>query len=203
MTIPQDAVSSAPNTGYEPGKNNTALQSHVAFFDRDSDGIIWPSDTYVGFRRLGFGILFSLLAVIIIHPALSYTTYGTLLPDPFFRLKIKNMHRAKHGSDSESYTSLGEFDEKRFESMFRMYSSPPHTHLDFWQGVKMLYGNRNVADPFGWFAAMFEWLATYIMLWPTDGRMRKEEVMAVFDGTIFRAISAKRETKAREWSRRD
>lgn len=39
MSIPKDA-----GAGNEVRKN-TALKSHVAFFDRDRDGIIWPSDT--------------------------------------------------------------------------------------------------------------------------------------------------------------
>ena len=26
----------------------TALQKHVAFFDRDGDGVIWPQDTFIG-----------------------------------------------------------------------------------------------------------------------------------------------------------
>ena len=45
MVAPKDGVAAAPDTGYEPGAKNTALQSHVAFFDRDNDGIIWPLDT--------------------------------------------------------------------------------------------------------------------------------------------------------------
>jgi hypothetical protein len=35
-----------------PGPKHTALQAHVEFFDRDCDGIIWPSDTYVAAIRL-------------------------------------------------------------------------------------------------------------------------------------------------------
>lgn len=34
---------------------------------------------------------------------------------------------------------------------------------------------------FGWFAAAFEWLATYLMLWPADGRMKKEDIRAVYN----------------------
>ena len=30
--------------------------------------------------------------------------------------------------------------------------------------------------------------ATYLMLWPEDGKMRKEDIRAVFDGSIFDEI---------------
>jgi len=44
MAIPLDT----PSPGRKQvDKPKTALQSHVAFFDRDGDGIIWASDTHV------------------------------------------------------------------------------------------------------------------------------------------------------------
>ena len=45
MVAPKDPVSPAPGTGFDHEKENTALQGHVAFFDRDNDGVIWPTDT--------------------------------------------------------------------------------------------------------------------------------------------------------------
>ncbi|KAF9482357.1 Caleosin-domain-containing protein [Pholiota conissans] len=197
MVAPKDALSAAPGTGYEPGAKNTALQSHVAFFDRDNDGIIWPLDTYTGFRAIGFGIFLSLLSMIIIHGGFSYFTWGSILPDPFFRLKIKYMHKGKHGSDTETYTTIGEFDDNRFNYIFNMYSSDPHTHLKFTEGVRMLHGNMNPFDFFGWFAASFEWLATYLMLWPQDPQgVRKEDVKAVYNGSIFYKLSGRKEKNA-------
>jgi hypothetical protein len=35
-------------------------------------------------------------------------------------------------------------------------------------------------------------IALYILLWPQDGKMRKEDVLGVFDGTIFAKIASKR-----------
>lgn len=46
MVAPKAGPETAPGTGHESGKQNTPLQNHVAFFDRDNDGVIWPSDTY-------------------------------------------------------------------------------------------------------------------------------------------------------------
>jgi hypothetical protein len=67
--------------------------------------------------------------------------YGTLLPDPCFRLEVGNMHKAPElpaysvgipyvsrspEETREVYTTVGEFDGTRFSYMFDMYPSPPH-----------------------------------------------------------------------------
>lgn len=73
------------------------MQQHVLFWDRDSDGIIWPQDVYRGFRKLGFNLLFSLLAAIVISMGLSYPTRiaHSYIPDPFFRIYVTSIHKAK------------------------------------------------------------------------------------------------------------
>lgn len=90
-------------------------------------------------------------------------TLNSWLPDPFFRLYIKNMHRAKHGSDSEVYTKTGEYDNARFEETFRMYTKPPHTHIHWTEVLRMLHGNM---DPFD-FVSRFESVVVSLAL--TDG----------------------------------
>ncbi|KAJ7488977.1 Caleosin [Mycena latifolia] len=184
---------SSPSSSGRPRK---ALQSHVAFFDTDNDGIIWPIDTFKGFHAIGFGVILSFLSMVIIHTGFSYFTFGTLLPDPFFRIRVSHIHRALHGSDSGSYTQTGDLDEHRFNYMFDLYSTPPNTHLSFREGVRMIRGNRNLCDFFGWFAAVFEWGATYILLWPEDGRIAKQDVHDILDGSLFPKLAAKNGLKA-------
>lgn len=108
--------------------------------------------------------------------------------------------QAMHGSSSGSYTVTGEFDQARFNSIFDTYSSEPHTHLTFWEGVRMIRGNRNLFDfvsrqsvarsfdartepvylKFGWFSACFEWLATWILLRDKDPKgLKREDVKGV------------------------
>jgi hypothetical protein len=51
----------------------------------------------VGFRDLGFSVLFSLLAMIIINVNFSYPTRLAFswLPDPWFRVYVNSIHKAK------------------------------------------------------------------------------------------------------------
>ncbi|KAL6896485.1 Caleosin domain-containing protein [Trichoderma evansii] len=173
--------------------NQTVLQQHCDYFDQDKDGIIWPLDTFRGFRALGFNILLCLLSVLIIHVNFSYPTVPGHLPDPLFRIYLKNIHKDKHGSDSGTYDNEGRFVPQKFEDMFSKYADDRDyvTLKDVWN---LLKGQRVVADPFGWGGAFFEWLATYILLWPEDGRMMKEDLRKLYDGSLFYEIARKRKT---------
>ncbi|KAI9880463.1 MAG: hypothetical protein M1830_002815 [Pleopsidium flavum] len=158
---------------------------HTDYFDRDHDGVIWPSDTYVGFRAWGWSIPLCLYATFLINFFLSYPTVPSILPDPFFRIFTQRMHKAKHGSDSMSYDNEGRFRPQNFEDFFAKYDKDGKGGLtveELWTAWK---GQAFVLDFFGWGAAFFEWLATYLLIWPEDGVLRKEDVRGVFDGSIF------------------
>jgi len=172
-------------------RGKTVLQQHCEFFDADHDGVIWPMDTFFGFHKLGFGILLSLLAVFVIHANFSYPTLPTFFPDPLFRIYIENIHKAKHGSDTGTYDNEGRFMPQKFEDIFSKYSTGKGS-LTFWEAMNVLKGQRCIADPIGWGGAFFEWLATYIMLWPEDGRMKKEDIRRIYDGSLFYVIAEKR-----------
>jgi Caleosin related protein len=77
--------------------SQTTLQQHILFWDPDEDGQIFPWDVYNGFRQLGFNILFSLLAVLIINASFSYPTRlaYSWFPDPWFRVYVSSVHKAK------------------------------------------------------------------------------------------------------------
>ncbi|CBQ73148.1 conserved hypothetical protein [Sporisorium reilianum SRZ2] len=177
----------------ERTKGMTAMQKHIAFFDGDCDGIIWPTDTMFAFLSLGFGFVLSALAVAIIHGPFSYPTLprkgnklSDWLPDPFMRIYVANIHRCKHGSDSESYDRRGHFRPSQFESILDDYSTRHNKDaLSFSDAVAMVRERRDLLDLFGWFAFMFEWGSTYMLLWPADGYMRKDDMLGIFDGSTF------------------
>jgi hypothetical protein len=133
----------------------TVLQQHCTFFDPDHDGIIWPLDTFRGFHALGFGILLSLFAAFIIHANFSYPTLDTWIPDPFFRLYLKNIHMCKHGSDTNTYDHEGRYIPQKFEDVFSKYANG-RDWLTIWGVAKMLRGQRCIADLIGWGGAFVE-----------------------------------------------
>lgn len=170
------------------------MQQHLAFFDSDNDGIIWPLDTFRGFYRLGYGVFLSILSVLIIHPNFSYPTLPSWLPDPFFRIYTERIHKDKHGSDSGSYDTEGRFVPQKFEDIFAKYAGGDKQSLTFYEMLHYMHGQRLVMDFFGWGGAIFEWIATWILI-ARDGRIYKEDTRRIFDGSIFYEIAARREKK--------
>ncbi|KAK1621945.1 Caleosin related protein-domain-containing protein [Colletotrichum phormii] len=175
-------------------RHQTVLQQHCEFFDSDKDGVIYPTDTFWGFYALGFGIILSVLSVFIIHGNFSYPTVSGYLPDPLFRIFLDRVHKDKHGSDTNTYDTEGRFNPQKFEDMFSKYAEG-RDYMTIWDVFAMLKGQRLVADPIGWGGAFFEWFATYLMLWPADGRMTKEDIRGIYDGSLFYTIADRRAQK--------
>jgi peroxygenase len=135
--------------------HQTVLQQHCDFFDQDRDGVISPYDTYIGFHRVGFGIVLSIIAAFIIHINFSYPTSSSWLPDPLFRINLSNMDRTKHGGDTGTYDNEGRYVPQKFEDIFAKYADG-RDYLTFTDTVNMLRGQRNVNDIIGWGGACFE-----------------------------------------------
>lgn len=178
----------------------TPLQQHILFWDRDRDGQIYPLDTYTGFRDLGFNILFSFLAVLIINLNFSYPTRlaHSFIPDPRFRVYVDSIYKAKHGSDSGTFDAEGRFLPQAFEDMFSKYDRDRDGALSLGELFEMMHGNRCAADPFGWGAAFFEWGSTWLLI-QKDGKVYREDLQGVYDGSIFWKIANARKS-GKGWS---
>ena len=117
--------------------------------------MIWPWDTFVGLRRLGFGVALSAISILIIHGNFSYPTAPSWLPDPFFRVHLDRIHRDIHGGDTGTYDAEGRFLPQKFQDVFTKYAGGRNylTVSDVWSLIK---GQRCIMDPIGWGGALFE-----------------------------------------------
>lgn len=105
--------------------------------------------------------------------------------------------RTKHGSDTGTYDNEGRFVPQKFEEIFIKYAGG-RDWITIGEIASMIRGQRNVGDVIGWGGMVFEWGVTWIMLWPEDGRMKKEDIRGIYDGSIFYKI-AKRIKEGRKW----
>ncbi|KAJ3359223.1 hypothetical protein GGF32_009516 [Allomyces javanicus] len=177
--------------------NLSVLQQHVKFFDRSGDGIISMLDTFRGFRALGFNLLFSIMAIFMINGTMAYATQDSWIPDPRFRVYIKNIHKAKHGSDSESYDTEGRFVPEKFEEMWTKYAKTSAEYMTARELFQMTEAMRNAVDPYGWIAAKFEWGTLLLLVGerhPATGELivTRDHLRGQFDGTLFYRIEEER-----------
>ncbi|XP_042513703.1 probable peroxygenase 4 [Macadamia integrifolia] len=121
------------------------LQKHVAFFDRNKDGLIYPWETFQGFRAIGSGIPLSIIASIFINVALSGKTHPGKF-SPLFPIEMKNIHMAKHGSDSGVYDTEGRLVPAKFEEIFHKHAHTDPNALTSKELSEMLKGNRVPKD---------------------------------------------------------
>ncbi|KAF8021136.1 hypothetical protein BT93_G1537 [Corymbia citriodora subsp. variegata] len=172
---------------YDPAMPNdqNVLQKHVAFFDRNHDGLVYPWETFRGFRSIGAGLPLSTVAAAFINIALSQKTRPGKFPSFLFPIEVKNIHRAKHGSDSGVYDSEGRFVLVKFEEIFRKHAQTHPNALTSDELQEMLKSNRQPKDYKGWLASYTEWKVLYLLCKDKDGLLHKDTIRAVYDGSLF------------------
>ncbi|KAF9694405.1 hypothetical protein EKO04_007594 [Ascochyta lentis] len=126
----------------------------------------------------------------------SYNTNAGYIPHPLFAINLNNINSNRHGSSTGTYDMDGELDERRFEAIFQKYARGKD-YLTIWSTYDMWRNQRCGLDFFGWFAGGLEWIAMYILLWPEDGVMSKEDIRGVYDGSIFYTIAEHQINRAR------
>ncbi|GJS72154.1 caleosin-related, EF-hand domain pair containing protein [Tanacetum coccineum] len=170
--------------------DENVLRKHVAFFDRNNDGVIYPWETFQGFRAIGCGYLLSSVAAFFINVGLSGKTQpGKKCPNLFFPIYIENIHMAKHGSDSGVYDNHGRFVPSKFEEIFVKYARTNSDALTANELDEFVKGNREPKDYGGWIGGLSEWKILYYLAKDKKGLLKKETVRAVYDGSLFEKMA--------------
>ncbi|KAH0756917.1 hypothetical protein KY290_020410 [Solanum tuberosum] len=177
----------------------TPLQKHVMFFDIDNNGIIYPWETYQGFRKIGSNIFLSIVASIFINFGLSRKTRPGKGPSLLFPIEVKNIKLAKHTSDSGVYDSEGRFVQEKFEEIFNKHARSNGNALTAQELDDMLKANKQPKDSKGHVAALSEWKILYFLCKDKDGLLKKDIVRGVYDGSLFEQMAKEEQAKKKKF----
>ncbi|KAK9051032.1 hypothetical protein SSX86_027657 [Deinandra increscens subsp. villosa] len=179
--------------------DENVLQKHIAFFDRNHDGLIYPWETFQGFRAIGSGILLSSFAAVFINLGLSRKTRpGKKYPNLLFPIEIENIKLAKHGSNSGVYDAHGRFVPSKFEEIFHKYALTNPDSLTSKELDEFIKGNREPKDYAGWIGGLSEWKILYYLGKDKNGVLKKETIRGVFDGSLFEKMEADEMSKKQQ-----
>ncbi|KAL4561188.1 hypothetical protein LXL04_033351 [Taraxacum kok-saghyz] len=176
----------------------SVLQQHAAFFDQNNDGIVYPWETYKGFRAIGFGILFSLVNAFLINLAFSYPSLPGYIPSLLFPIYIANIHKNKHPSDSGTYDTEGRYIPANFESIFSKYAKTVPDKLTLKELWNLTKGNHVAYGTIGWIFNIVEWGTAYLLAKDDEGYVSKEDMRGLFDGSLFERMAKKNATKGKK-----
>ncbi|GAB2268887.1 hypothetical protein Dimus_003830 [Dionaea muscipula] len=101
MAISSKSLASVAVPGNNPIHGDNVLAKHVEFFDKNKDGIVYPWETFKGFRAIGCGIALSSTAAVIINAGLSsktrpvrkFSLHHSVLSINFYALQPKKVTR--------------------------------------------------------------------------------------------------------------
>ncbi|CAL5428268.1 unnamed protein product [Camellia sinensis] len=148
MASSSDFETSSNNIPYQglDCHDENVLKKHVEFFDRNKDGVVYPWETFQGFRAIGCNIFLSTFASIFINVGLSGKTRPGKCPSLCFPIVVKNIQKAKHGSDSGVYDSEGRFVPSKFEEIFCKHAHTNPNALTSAELKEMRKANREPKD---------------------------------------------------------
>lgn len=185
----QDTFESNPRNAV--GKQ-TPLQRHVAFFDRNGDGIITPKETYDGCRAIGCNVAVSAAAAVVINGTMGWPTARGWLPT--MNIDVARIQRAMHGSDTRLYNENGDFDDAAFDTFFARYDKDGDGCWSVREFLERTRAQRNVFDLFGQTATVLEFGILYYLV-GRDGRISHDKLLKVYDGSLFTDLEAERRAK--------
>eukprot|EP00253_Pinus_taeda_P013926 PITA_13926 len=113
------------------------------------------------------------------------TVYEGWIPSLKLPIYIDNIHKAKHGSNSETYDTEGRFAPEKFDAIFSKYATKHPNKLNFMEIQCMLKANRNANYFLGWGAAELEWMFLYLIDKNKEGFVTKEMMRRMFDGSLM------------------
>ncbi|WOK91931.1 hypothetical protein Cni_G00622 [Canna indica] len=165
-------------------QEQTPLQKHVAFFDANNDGIVYPTETYKGLRAIGLNAALSLAASALINGFMSPKTTPDGKFNPLLPIYVSNINKAMHGGDTGVYDSNGGFVEANFEAIFEKHAKTNPNALTKQELDEMLQANKD-SDVAGGNASSAEWNVLYNLCKDKDGFLQKETIRKVIDGSLF------------------
>ncbi|KAI3933847.1 hypothetical protein MKX01_028173 [Papaver californicum] len=153
--------------------NQTVLQKHASFFDRNKDRM-------------------SIVAAVLINIGLSGKTRPGKFPNLLFPIEIKNITRAKRKADTGIYDDQGNFDAAKFEEVCLKHSN---TGTSFTKDelLGMLKPRTALRDYPEWYGGWLGWRNFYTVCKDKDGLVQKETLRAFYTGDgLFEKIEQER-----------